>query len=155
MRAYYLLGKSKLPKEYGNGLDKIVTKLRKLKTREEVLNEAYQIIVKRYYGKRLYTHLKLFSAFSNGIQDLWNRSGFMHCSNQNYLLTFLLIKSGKFKADDIKPKWTLYWGVSPHQYLKVRIDHNKIVNVDTWSANYGIRLGDYAHGLHTRSEAVK
>jgi hypothetical protein len=155
MRAHYLFGKSKLPQNYGHDLDKVVTKLSKLKTQKEVLNEAYSIIVNRYYGKRLYTQLKFFAVFSNGIDDLWKRRGFMHCSNQNYLLAFLLVKSGAFKTQDIKPKWTLYWGISPHQYLRIKLNDNKFVNVDPWSAAYGIGFGDYAHGFHTGSKAVK
>jgi hypothetical protein len=91
---------------------------------------------------------KIGHLFSSGIEDLWNRSGFLHCTNQNYLLALLLVKSRKFTENDIEPKWTLLWGLSPHQYLKVKVGDN-YKNIDAWAARYGIGFGRYAHGFHT------
>lgn len=60
----------------------------------------------------------------------------------------LLMKSGHFTDDDIETRWTLLWFVSPHQYLRVRLDNEQWANVDVWANVYGIPFGDYAHGFH-------
>jgi hypothetical protein len=151
MKAYYLFGKPKSAELLKGEIEMVVQDLRKLNTKEEVLEAAYKAITTRYEGKRFHTYIKIFDLFSDGIQDLWNRRGFMHCTNQNYLLHNLLVASGKFKNSDIKAKWTLYFGVSPHQYLQIKTGKNKFINIDAWSAAYGIKYGDYAHGFHTGS----
>jgi hypothetical protein len=155
MKAYYLFGKNKLPDELKGEIEKSVISLCKLESKEKVLEKAYEIITTRYHGQKMATLIKAKSIFSAGAQDLWNRSGFLHCTNQNYLLTLLLIKSGHFTENDIRPKWTLLWGFSPHQYLRVKLSNNKFMDVDAWSAIYGIELGYHAHGLHTGAKAVK
>jgi hypothetical protein len=152
MRVYYLLGKSKLPVEMRGEITQTVAMLQKLKTKEEVLKAAYSIITSRYNGQHIATLTRLTDLFSSGIQDLWNRSGFLHCTNQNYLLHYLLVKSNKFKETDIKAKWTLYWGFSPHQYLSIKLNDQKFINVDAWSAVYGVKFGDYSHWFHTKTK---
>ncbi len=77
---------------------------------------------------------------------LWNESGFMHCTNINYVLRTLLIKSGHFADDDIQIKWTIVWYISPHQYLRIKTG-DKYVNVDVWGYVYGIKYGEYAYGF--------
>lgn len=148
MKAYYVLGKSALPPHLEGEINKIIIELRKLKTKEQVLQRVYTIITKRYQGRRLHTMLKIFDLFSSSAQDLWNRTGFMHCTNQNFLIALLLIRSGKFKESDIKRKWTLYWGLTPHQYLDIKVQKSWI-KVDGWSSAYGIGIGDYARWFHT------
>jgi len=66
----------------------------------------------------------------------------------NYLLRVLLIKSGWFTDDDIELKITLIWGVSIHQYVKIKINEDKFINVDIWGANNNIEFGDHAHWFH-------
>jgi hypothetical protein len=154
MKAHYLFRKSKLPKDLSGDINEIVSDLKKLNTQEEVLKAVYNIVTTRYHGGKIATYTKLFNILSSEAEDLWNRSGFMHCTNQNYLLTLLLIKSGKFKEEDIKPKWTNLYGISPHQYLEIRLD-SRFVDVDAWAATYGIEFGDHAHGLHAGVKELK
>ena len=147
MKAYYLFGKSKLPEELSEEIRSTVERLKKLETKEQILKEAYKEVTTRYSGGKVATFLKLYNIVSSGAEDLWNRSGFMHCTNQNYLLTILLVKSGSFAEEDIKPKWTLLYGFSPHQFLKVKTN-DRYIDVDAWARTYGIKFGDHAHGLH-------
>lgn len=147
MKAYYVLGKSALPPRLDDEINKITTELRDLETKEQVLQRVYSIITTRYRGGRFHTLLKIFDLFSSSAQDLWNRTGFMHCTNQNFLMTLLLVKSGKFQESDIKRRWTLYLGLTPHQYLDIKIEKGW-VKVDAWSSAYGIDIGDYAHWFH-------
>jgi hypothetical protein len=151
MRAYYLLGKSALPDNLQSEIDDAILQLKSVRNKNEALKKAYELITRRYYGGRINTLLKISALFSSSAQDLWNRTGFMHCTNQNYLLALLLIKSGHFKEEEINRKWTLLWGFSPHQYLRVKQGAGW-TDVDAWSATYGIEFGDHAHGFHTASK---
>jgi hypothetical protein len=153
VKIHYIFGKSSIPTELKDDFNAEVVKLSKLNTKQQVLEQAYNAITTRYSGNRAKTIFRIFDIFAESAHDLWNRTGFMHCTNQNYLLSLLLINSGQFKVDDIKPEWTMYWCITPHQYLRVRLKKNQYVNVDAWSAKYGIKLGDYARWFHTGSNS--
>src|SRR5882762_4878861 len=121
MKAYYLFRKNPLPKELSVEIEGALTELKRYKTKESYLKAAYDIITTRYTGARVKTLSRLFDLFSNDVQSLWNRTGFLHCTNQNYLLVLLLVKGGMFNEEDIKLRWTVIW-FSPHQYLQVLVD---------------------------------
>jgi hypothetical protein len=149
LEAHYLFRKTPLPQDISREITSELEILNKLPTKELYLKEAYHLITTHYESGRINTFLKIYELLSTGAQDLWNRSGFVHCTNQNYLLSLLLVKGGRFKESDIRPKWTLISYFSPHQYLTVRVSDNTWVKVDCWARHYGIRYGDYAHGFNT------
>ena len=135
----------KTPKE----LEQIINKLRLVDDKEKCLRLAYDFTLSRYRGYRIKTFTKIFELFSYDIEKITHKRGFLHCTNLNYLFRFILIKSGCFSEDEITQKWTLVNYISPHQYLRVRIDTNKLINIDLWGNAYGVALGDYAHGFNT------
>ncbi len=102
----------------------------------------------KYRGYRLKTYLNFFQIFIFDITKLWNRTGFIHCHNANYLMRILLVKSGFFKNSDIQNKWTLVWYFSPHQYLQIKLNNGSTINIDIWGSAYGVKFGNYAHGIH-------
>ena len=69
-----------------------------------------------------------------------------HCTNLNYVLRVLLLKSGKFSEEDIKLKYT-WINLSPHQYLKVNVG-GRWVNADPWAGTKGMELDKYARGFY-------
>lgn len=149
LHAYYLFGPSPLPTELCVEIDAEIRQLSKIQNKEQYAKEAYNIITTRYDSDRIHTVLKAFDLFSASLQDLWNRTGFMHCTNQNYLLALLLIKGGHFTEADIKRKWGLIAYCSPHQYLQVRVSTNKWIDIDCWARHYGIGFGGHATGFNT------
>ena len=140
-----LFQKAKIPKSLPQGMQTIVNRLKKSNGKEDCLKTVYDILFKKYYGCSIFT--KFFDLFVTDLNKIWKRDE-SHCTNLNYLLRVLLIKSGFFKDEDIKLNLTLIGYVSIHQYLRIRINDNKFVNVDLWSASHGVNLGDYAHGFH-------
>lgn len=154
MKTYYLFDKSSLPAEIDEGISDSLSTLSNISEKSEYLRATYDIITSKYEGGRVKTLGKLFDLFSDGVQSLWNRSGFMHCTNQNYLLTLLLVRGGLFKEKDIIPRWTLIWFFSPHQYLEVKVG-DETINIDAWGKTYGIPFGDYAHGFNTKLWKMK
>ena len=128
-------------------LDEAVKKLKKTKSKEECLMQAYQIVSEKYRGYRFRTYTRFWELFAYNVSKLWKKSGFMHCTNINRVLKELLIRSGHFDNSQVKKKWTLVYYISPHQYLQVDFNGKKI-NVDVWGKYYGVKFGEYTHGFN-------
>jgi hypothetical protein len=135
----------RLPKE----MQVVVAQLKKTKNKKACLRKAYDVLTAKYRGNKMNTITHFFDLFITDLHELWKRSGFMHCTTFNNLLRILLVKSGKFKDEDIRVHWTLVYFVSLHQYAEVKISEKKSINIDMWGKVYGIKFGDYAHGFHT------
>lgn len=129
-------------------IEQAIEILKKSENKEDCLRKAYNILTKRFYGSRLKTITKIHYLFFSDLEKMWQKGGFLHCTKHNQLLKMLLLKSGFFKKEDIKLKWTTTWIISPHQYSRIRINDHKYINIDIWGYNRGIKFGDYAHGLY-------
>jgi hypothetical protein len=137
----------RVPDKIPEPMQKAVDSLKKCKTKQECLEKAYDIVTRKYKGSRMKTYVLLYRIFTQSLDDIWNMKGYLHCNTMNYVMRVLLRKSGHFKEQDIRNKWTLVFYVSPHQYLKVRTEKGWI-DTDPWSHAYGLKLGDYAHRFH-------
>lgn len=130
-------------------MDDLIKQLKNTKSKELCLKFVYEILSLKYQGDRLKTVLFLPLLFDNDIEKNWQRSGFLHCTNINKILKYLLLESGHFVKTDIERKWTLIWGVSPHEYLKIKTEEG-IKNIDVWAKPYGVSYGDYAHAFNQK-----
>lgn len=139
--------KTPIPSKITPEMEIVIEDLKKSPDQMTCLKNAYTILTKKYHGGYLETYIHLFSAFEQDIDNLWAKEGFLHCTNINFILRTLLIKSEFFTEDDIRLQWTLIGYVSPHQYLEIRIEDTWIA-VDVWANVYGIQFGDKAHGFH-------
>lgn len=148
MKAHYLLGKTKLPEEIDKATSEILASLKGQNDKLAYLQSAYDLVTRKFEGGRVKTFSNIWQLFGSSIGDLMNRSGFMHCTNQNYILTNILVKSGLFNANEIKPRWTTIWYCTPHQYLEIKTG-NSTVMVDCWGRHYGVPFGSYAKGFNT------
>ncbi len=142
-----MFGKTPVADTLPSEMQETINKLKESKNKEDCLKHSYEILIKKYKGHRVQTYAKLFGIFSNDIVKFWDKQGFLHCTNINYVMRTLLVRSGFFTDDEIKIKWTLVWYTSPHQYLQIKID-NSDINIDIWSYAYGIKYNDYAYGFH-------
>ncbi|PIR05407.1 hypothetical protein COV56_03025 [Candidatus Kuenenbacteria bacterium CG11_big_fil_rev_8_21_14_0_20_37_9] len=142
-----LFSKTPIPDVLPNEMQKIINEIKKSLNKEECLKSAYKLLVAKYRGYRVMTYLKFFDVFKHDIGAFWSKNGFLHCTNINYVMRTLLVKSGFFTEDDIRLRWTQIWYISPHQYLQVKID-DKWINIDIWVHAYGIKFGDHSHGFH-------
>jgi len=139
-----LLFHDQLPED----MQKIIKELKKSENKEACLLKAYNILANKYRGQRGATYTKLHHLAVSDINKLWAKQGFMHCTNINYIMKLLLVRSGFFTENDIIAKWTHVWYISPHQYLKIKIKDNQYINIDIWAKIYGISFGDFAKGFH-------
>ena len=138
-----LFGGWRIPSQLPKDMQKVVEGLRKTKSREECLKKAYNVFVTQFHGCKLRQHVKTY--FSKDVKRMW-RERDTHCTNLNYLLYILLLKSGKFRKEDIKFRWTLASYISPHQYIEVRVSKSKVVKADPYGASRGIKLGELFYG---------
>ena len=137
-----------IPDHLPEEMQPIVQQLQQAGSKRECLQMAYDAVTSRYHGCRNKTYPRIYELIPKSISTLWARTGFIHCTNFTWLLRILLLKSGHFSDADVRTRWTLYWYISPHQYVQVRID-DEWINVDAWAHRYGIPLGDYARGFRT------
>jgi hypothetical protein len=143
-----LFSKAKIPSKLPKGMESLILKLKKSKNKKDCLNKAYDFLSDKYKGDRIKTYSRFFDLFVSDIDNVWAKSGFLHCNKINYLMRILLVKSGFFKDEDIELRFSNIGYISPHQYLRVKIEGEEFVSVDLWSRSYGIKLGDYACGFH-------
>ena len=142
------LSKTKIPKNLPEEMQKTINEIKLSPNQEQCLRKTYEVMINKYRGYRFKTYIRLFQIFTFDVQKLWGRTGFIHCHNANYLMRILLVKSGFFNNNDINNRWALIWYISPHQYLRIKLDNGQYANIDIWGATYEIKFGDYAHGFH-------
>jgi hypothetical protein len=146
-----LFSKTKIPDEIPENFISVINQLSYCQNQTDCLNLAYEVLSQKFHGEHIKTCTRFWKIWQSDIGKLWDEIGFMHCTNINYLLRFILVKSKWFKDEDIKLRWTLYLYFLPHQYAVVQVNSRKIP-VDIWAKTLGIKLGDYAHQLHTKTK---
>ena len=143
-----LFSKKPIPTELPNDMQKVVAMLKRSKSRKDCIRKAYDVLAGKYKGRRLNTYLLFHQLFMYDLEKLWKKSGFLHCTNMNYIMRILLIRSGFFKDEDIRFRYSLIWYISIHQYLEVKLGKGSSMYVDVWGADNCVELGDHARGFH-------
>jgi hypothetical protein len=141
--------KRQVPDNLPAAMEDAVANLKECKNQEDCLSIAYSLLTKKYFGARIKTYTHFFDLFIDDPNTLWQKNGFLHCTNSNHLLRILLLKSGFFRDEDISTLWTLIWYISPHQYLSIKMQDGRTINIDMWSKTYGVAFGNYAHGFNS------
>jgi len=136
----------KIPAE----IEKFVEDLKKSESKLDCLKRTYNFLVKTYRGSLRNNIVSFFDLFLNK-NKVWQKK-WLSCIPLNYLMQKILIESGFFGPEEIKLKWTLFCYFSPHQYLEIKAEEEKTVNIDLWAASRGIKFGDYAHGFHLKTK---
>ncbi len=127
----------------------VCDQLHSAKTQEECLHRAYEIVSRRFRANRAHTYILLFKILRKNVHRLWKQRGFLHCTHLNQFLKILLVKSGWFESGDVHVRWTVVSGISPHQYLCVRMKDGRHTDIDVWGRTYGVPLGKHARGFNT------
>lgn len=142
-----LFSKAKIPKSLPKDMQDVVDDIKESKDKEDCLRKAYDVLSEKYVGCHVYE--RFLDLFVTDLDKLWIKDGPTHCTNLDYLLRVLLVKSGFFEDEDIELKLTLIY-IFPHQYLKVKLNENKFINVDPWGAKHRIKFGNYASSFNYR-----
>ncbi|MGV8162778.1 MAG: hypothetical protein ACP5N2_05610 [Candidatus Nanoarchaeia archaeon] len=142
-----LKSKAPIPETLPAELSRKIKLFAKNKNKEEFLEKSFYYVVNRNNGSRFNLLFKFNRLFITDVNILLKTKGYLHCTNMNYLLRVMLIKSGLFKEEDVVLKRTHIWYVSPHQYLEIKVSKNKKINVDPWGYQNGIDFGNYDSGF--------
>jgi len=135
-----------IPRKIPQSMQKAIETLKKCKNKKECLTKAYVIVTNRYHGHRLTTYTRGYRLFYTNIDWLWKNKGFLHCNHMNFILRILLVKSGHFKESEIQLKWTVVWYVTPHQYLRIKMNDG-FIYIDPWGFDHDVPFGCYAFGF--------
>ena len=142
-----LFSKKPIPEKIPDSMQKVVDVLKRCRSKEECVRKAYDSMHEHFQGKKWATWIKFWEIFTWDPNILWPQGGFVHCTNMSYLLRVLLVKSGKFKDDEIILKNAVVYYYHPHRYLKIDVG-DKVIDVDVWGSYFGVSFGDYAHGFN-------
>jgi len=144
--------KEPLYKVNNNDLHAAIKQLKKLPTATAV-ERAMDILSEKYECQRIVGAFMLWKLYESDPNKLWERKGHTHCTQLNYLLRLMLVRSGHLKDSDIKFGYSLVFYISPHQYLLVTIN-DKEVALDPWNYDLGASVGKYAVGFGMREWEV-
>ena len=113
---------------------------------EEFLTLTYNYLGQKYYSKShsLFRRLRTFTNFSTlfiGLDELYERTGFMHCTQLNFLLRIFLVKSGFFKEDDIRLRH-MFFDFFIHQYAQVKTRSHWLA-IDIFDYSNGLKIGKH------------
>ena len=154
-----LFKKEKISKKMPEELEKEIKKLKKTKTKLACLKKAYHFMANTFgkYCKEYYYLIKLPRLAKKDVNNLWafkhSKNPFLHCTQHNFLLRVLLIKSKKFKEKDVGLVNIVQWPLSIHQYLVVKID-KKWIDVDVWYAKLGVPFDKHKKTLFRLGKTI-
>jgi len=136
----YSKNKLTLPESLPQPIAEIVSQIKfNNLSKEEALKIAYDFVTTNYKGSRIKTVTEFWKALINPLSI---KSGFMHCTGQNYILRVILLKSELFDQGEIKTVLRpLNFFI--HQNLQVRLDA-KWINIDPWAKSIGVPYKGHA-----------
>ncbi|MFA6394289.1 MAG: hypothetical protein WCW25_05510 [Patescibacteria group bacterium] len=131
----------KIPDKISEDMENAINELRAgSKSAGEFLNLTFNYIGNKFRSERFNTILKFHYLFFP-LEKVWPMSGYMPCTISNFMLTVFLVKSGYFKAEDIKKKH-VFVNFIPHQYLKMKVGESWI-DVDVGEKQRGLPIGKH------------
>ena len=131
---------SPVPEKIPEHLEKVIQDLNsRASDDEDYLFKTYEYVTKRFVGNRPKTVTQFWKAFQDPLKQ---KDGFLHCMGQNFILRTMLIKSGRFREQDVKVK-TEALHIFIHQYLLVHIGDCKM-QIDPWKHFLGKGIAQIA-----------
>ena len=132
--------KEKLPLE---AKEKLMRITKETKDKNEVLKKVISYQLSRFYSEMRQVYPRFKFLFESSFNKLWEKKGFLHCHQQNFVLRRLLLGTGIFTEKDIKLKHTFCY-LNIHQYLKINIGNKKKewIDVDPFAMSLGYDLGE-------------
>ncbi len=147
----FFLQNPEIPPTTHPQLKAAINKLKHMSSEKKAIEAAFELLAKKYKSGRFRTYLYFWRAFETDPNRLWDRQGFLHCHQQNFLLRLLLVKSGWIRAESLRPGYSLVWYVSPHQFLVYQKGKHRRLALDPWNYHHGTKIGEYATGFGKKS----
>jgi len=139
--------KDKLPAPIPVNWEKAINDLKnQSRSKDDFLQLAYDYIGRKYSysGVPFFRRFNIFIHWPSlfyDLNDLYNASGFMHCTQLNFLMRLFLVKSDFFPEEEMRLRHT-FVNFFIHQYLEVKLD-DKWVAVDVFEYSDGLKIGQH------------
>ncbi|PIN77362.1 hypothetical protein COV15_02235 [Candidatus Woesearchaeota archaeon CG10_big_fil_rev_8_21_14_0_10_34_12] len=127
-------------------VQKVLNRLKKIKDQEKFVRAVFDFVIESTYYKNFWIVLYIHRVFLKDIKKIVETEGYLPCNVQNLLLETLLIKSGRFKQEEIKHRYDHINLSVLHQYLVVYVN-GKRIELDPWGYRAKKPYGAHAHGL--------
>ena len=144
-----------IPEKIPPSMSKSINTWKKGASKRQFIKKCYDYLIPRHHGTLFNIIFRFPELYSNGVDKIWPRKGYLHCTTLNYLIRIMLVKSGLFKDSDIELKFTIIHGFIPHQYMKIWLSKNKFLYVDPWAYQLGIDFGERASGFNSSMRPVR
>jgi len=106
----------------------------------EFIKKSFDFVNQRYSSGRLTYYITPSKLTQTNISLIWDSLGYMPCDKQTYVLELMLVHSGRFNNEEIKKGYSTCI-ISPHYYLKLRLNNGSKINLDVFSADFGKEFG--------------
>lgn len=123
-----------------------IQNIKRQPTAYQAIQYAMELLSHKYQSLRFKSFSRFWRIHEKDPNKLWKRTGFLHCTQQNYLLRVLLVKGNKIQDENIKLGYSLVWNVSPHQFLIVKYKGENLA-LDPWNYDRGAHIDAYAAGF--------
>ena len=135
-----------IPANIPDEMQKIVDALNnESKSDMDFLQKAYDTVNSRYTSPSMGYFKEPQKLFMKNLDNIWNSQGYFPCDKQNYILKVMLVKSHWFNETDVKETFTSCI-ITPHYYLKIKLNNNSYIDADMWGADHGYKLGEHTGG---------
>ncbi|QQG45555.1 MAG: hypothetical protein HYW89_01320 [Candidatus Sungiibacteriota bacterium] len=143
------LRRVKTPKEVGEELKQIIEETNRTAASDlEFVKTVLFLLRQRFFVKPGQIFITPWILFRKDVDRIWTMTDTNQCCTVlNLLLRTFLVKSGRFKEEDLEDRRCIL-GVCIHQYLLVRMKSGASMPLDPWGyLAKRIPPGEHAHGF--------
>ncbi len=136
-----------IPTKLDSKTKKAIQSLNKIKGKRKFVRACFNHVDKMFSSeerKILRGYLAAIKVYKPS--QLIKKRDYDSCSVQNLYLEILLIKSRRFKREEIRKKYSFVNFVL-HKYLQVKLG-NKWLDLDPWGYDVGVAFGKHASGFY-------
>lgn len=146
-----LFSKYPIPEKLPDEMEATIKELSQGATKKVYLEKVFHLLGDRHRGHRFNVASHFCLLWKMDLGWLWKRRGYFHCTQLNYLLRVMLVRSDLFTENEVELKWSQVLFLTPHRYLRVRMSQDTYINADLWAYRFGMPLGQYAYGFKSGS----
>jgi len=134
-----------IPKINDKGVQKVLNRLKKIKDKEKFVRAVFDFVLENSYYQRFWIIIYAHRVPLKNIKKIVETKGYLPCNVQNLFIETLLVRSGKFKQEEIKHEYDLINFIL-HQYLVINVN-GKRIELDPWGYRLGKQYGRHATGI--------
>lgn len=133
-----------LPKRIPRRMQEEIRKIKQQhRSKRAFAKAAHKFLAKRYSGGHWQLYFRWDLIFTEDLQKLWSRRGYIPCHQLNWLYRVMLVKSKVFSEDEVRVRTIPLYAI-PHQFVQIKVG-DEWVDVDIWARHLGLPFGERVH----------